>query len=74
MPLSQLPAFLSSSFADLCAALDSHSASRLFLLLCDALFARGRRTVTSWFRAAGPPTTPCGPLDAVPNAWPCTCS
>ena len=24
-----------------------------FLLLCGALFARGRRTVTSWFRAAG---------------------
>jgi hypothetical protein len=53
MPLSQLPAFLSACFADLCSALDSRSASRLFLLLCGALFARGRRTVTSWFRAAG---------------------
>jgi hypothetical protein len=53
MPLSQLPAFLSACFADLCAALDRRSAPRLFLLLCGALFARGRRTVTSWFRAAG---------------------
>jgi hypothetical protein len=53
MPLSQLPAFLSACFDDLCAALDRRSAPRLFLLLCGALFARGRRTVTSWFRAAG---------------------
>jgi hypothetical protein len=53
MPLSQLPAFLSACFADLCAALDRRSAPRLFLLFCGALFARGRRTVTSWFRAAG---------------------
>ena len=52
MPLSQLPAFLSACFADLCAALDPRSAPRLFQLLGGALFARGRRTVTSWFRAA----------------------
>jgi DDE superfamily endonuclease len=53
MPLSQLPAFLSACFADLCAALDPRSTPRLFRLLGGALFARGRRTVTSWFRAAG---------------------
>jgi hypothetical protein len=53
MPLSQLPAFLSACFADLCAALDRRSAPRLFRLLVGALFAKGRRTVTSWFRAAG---------------------
>lgn len=53
MPLSQLPAFLSACFADLCAALDRRSTPRLFQLLCGALFARGRRTVTSWLRAAG---------------------
>ena len=53
MSLSQLPAVLSACFHDLCAALDRRSAPRWFLLLCGALFARGRRTVTSWFRAAG---------------------
>jgi DDE superfamily endonuclease len=53
MPLSQLPAFLSACFADLTAALDRRSAPRLLRLLVGALFAKGRRTVTSWFRAAG---------------------
>jgi len=53
MPLSHLPALLSACFADLCAALDRRSAPRLFLLFQGALFAKGRRTVTSWFRAAG---------------------
>jgi DDE superfamily endonuclease len=53
MPLSQLPAVLSACFHDLCAALDRRSTPRLFTLFCGALFARGRRTVTSWFRAAG---------------------
>src|SRR5579875_1867897 len=52
MPLSQLPAFLSACFHDLCAALDRRSAPRLLLLLVSALFAKGRRTVTSWSRAA----------------------
>jgi hypothetical protein len=33
--------------------LDKRSAPRLALLLIGVLFARGRRTVTSWFRAAG---------------------
>ena len=40
-------------FSRLVAALDRRSAPRLLLLLLGALFARGRRTVTSWFRAAG---------------------
>ncbi len=53
MPLSQLPAFLSACFADLSAALDRRSAPRLLLLFVGGLFAKGRRTVTSWFRAAG---------------------
>jgi hypothetical protein len=53
MPLSQLPAFLSACFADLSAALDARSAPRLLLLFVGGLFAKGRRTVTSWFRAAG---------------------
>ncbi len=53
MPLSQLPALLSACFHDLSAALDRRSAPRLFLLFLGVLFAKGRRTVTSWFRAAG---------------------
>jgi hypothetical protein len=53
MPLSYLPALLSAWFSQLVAALDCRSAPRLLRLLLGALFARGRRTVTSWFRAAG---------------------
>jgi hypothetical protein len=53
MPLSQLPAQLSAWLTDLTAALDRRSAPRLLRLLLGALLARGRRTVTSWFRAAG---------------------
>jgi DDE superfamily endonuclease len=53
MPLSQLPALVSACFADITAALDCRSAPRLLRLLVGALFAKGRRTVTSWFRAAG---------------------
>src|SRR6516165_12205872 len=52
MPLSQLPALLSAWLTDITAALDRRSAPRLLLLLVGALFAKGRRTVTSWFRAA----------------------
>jgi hypothetical protein len=40
-------------FARLAAALDRRSAPRLALLLLGAVLARGRRTVTSWIRAAG---------------------
>jgi hypothetical protein len=53
MLLSQLPATLSAWLSCLAGVLDPRSAPRLFVLLCGALCARGRRTVTSWFRAAG---------------------
>ena len=52
MPFSQLPALLSGLLAAIAAALERRSAPRLLRLLAGALFARGRRTVTSWFRAA----------------------
>src|SRR3954447_8089435 len=39
-------------FPRLAAALDRRSAPRLALLLLGAVLARGRRTVTSWIRAA----------------------
>jgi hypothetical protein len=53
MPLSHLPAFLTTAFAALAHWLDKRSAARLPLLLAGILLARDRRTVTSWFRAAG---------------------
>src|SRR6187455_1368939 len=40
-------------FSRLAAALDRRSAPRLAWLFLGALLARGRRTVTSWIRAAG---------------------
>src|SRR5262249_21245910 len=40
-------------FSHLAAALDCRSAGRLSLLFLGALLARGRRTVTTWIRAAG---------------------
>jgi hypothetical protein len=40
-------------FSILAAALDRRSAPRLALLLVGAVLARGRRTLTSWIRAAG---------------------
>src|SRR5215207_6372439 len=40
-------------FSRLASALDPRSASRLVRLLMGAILARGRRTVTSWIRAAG---------------------
>jgi hypothetical protein len=53
MPLSHLPALLTTAFLDLAHWLQKRSAARLPRLLVGILFARGRRTVTSWFRAAG---------------------
>src|SRR5688572_6283715 len=53
MALSHLPPFLTSAFDALARWLDRRSAKRLPLLLYGLLFARGRRTVTSWPRAAG---------------------
>ena len=40
-------------FARLARPLDRRSAPRLALLFLGAILARGRRTVTSWIRAAG---------------------
>jgi SRSO17 transposase len=53
MPFSHLPPLLTSVFLDLARWLHKRSAARLPLLLVGILFASGRRTVTSWFRAAG---------------------
>jgi DDE superfamily endonuclease len=53
MPLSHLPPYLTSVFANLAHWLHKHSAARLPLLLVGILFATGRRTVTAWLRAAG---------------------
>lgn len=53
MLFSHLPARLSAWLATFVAPLDARSAPRLLRLLLGALFATGRRTVTSWFRAAG---------------------
>ena len=53
MPLSHLPAFLATAFLSLAAWLHCRSAARLPVLLIGILFAKERRTVTSWFRAGG---------------------
>jgi hypothetical protein len=53
MPFSHLPTSLATAFAALAHWLQKRSASRLPRLLCGLLFGSGRRTVTSWFRAAG---------------------
>jgi hypothetical protein len=53
MSFSCLPPLLTRVFASLAHWLDKRTAARLPLLLAGVLFARGRRTVTSWFRAAG---------------------
>jgi hypothetical protein len=53
MPFSHLPASLTRAFGALAFWLQKRSAARLPLLLVGILFATGRRTVTSWFRAAG---------------------
>lgn len=53
MICSHLPALLTSAFVNRAFWLQRRSALRLPLLLCGILVATGRRTVTSWFRAAG---------------------
>jgi hypothetical protein len=53
MSFSHLPPSLTSTFHWLAAWLQRRTAVRLPLVLCGLLFAKGRRTVTSWFRAAG---------------------
>src|SRR6478735_9090026 len=51
--LSTLPPWLSRVFDGFAAWLDRRTARRLPLLLLGILLAPGRRTATSWFRAAG---------------------
>jgi hypothetical protein len=53
MPLSQLPPYVSALFYALAHCLDRRLRGRFPQLLIGVLFARGRRTVTAWFRAAG---------------------
>jgi hypothetical protein len=53
MTLSHIPPFVANAFTAFARWLDRRSAARLPLLLLGILLARGRRTVTSWFRAAG---------------------
>lgn len=53
MSLWTMPPELSCGFALLASCLDARSQARFLTLLVGILFARGRRTVTSWLRAAG---------------------
>jgi hypothetical protein len=53
MALSHLPASVANAFGHIAHWLDRRSAARVPVLLLGMLFASGRRTVTSWFRAAG---------------------
>lgn len=53
MLFSHLPPWLSRVFDRFAAWLDRRTAQRLPLLLAGLLLASGRRTATSWFRAAG---------------------
>jgi hypothetical protein len=53
MTLSHLPASLANAFEQFAHWLDRRSAARLPALLLGILSASDRRTVTSWFRAAG---------------------
>jgi len=53
MPSSHTAGRLCHWFSVLAWALDPRSAPRLALLFLGAILARGRRTVTSWIRAAG---------------------
>jgi hypothetical protein len=53
MSLCQLPAELAAWVVPLTFALDARQRARFATLLAGLLFAKGRRTVTSWLRAAG---------------------
>src|SRR5205809_1642208 len=53
MSLSHLPPFVSALFYALAHCLDRRLQGRFPQLLIGILFAKGRRTVTAWFRAAG---------------------
>jgi DDE superfamily endonuclease len=53
MLFSRLPTLVSTFFLALASWLDRRTAARLPAILTGALCARGRRTLTSWFRPAG---------------------
>src|SRR5437773_7816627 len=53
MPLSHFPPWLSQVYRRYASWLDRRTGARLPLLLSGILLASGRRTATSWFRAAG---------------------
>ena len=53
MSLSHLPHLLTTTFADFAWWLDRRRRQCLTLIFLGILFARGRRTCTSWFRPAG---------------------
>jgi hypothetical protein len=53
MSLLHLPALLTTTFTDFAHWLDRRTRKRLPPIFLGILFARGRRTCTSWFRAAG---------------------
>ena len=53
MSFSHIPPGLDYWFSVLASVLDPRSGPRLVRLLAGAFLARGRRTVTSWIRAAG---------------------
>jgi len=53
MSLWTMPPEVSAWFLVLAGCLDSRNQARFLALLGGAVFARGRRTVTSWLRAAG---------------------
>jgi len=53
MALSHLPTSVANAFGQLAHWLDPRSATRVPLLMLGILFASRKRTVTSWFRAAG---------------------
>ena len=53
MSLSHLPASVANAFGRLAHWLDPRHAARLPVLMLGILLASDRRTVTSWFRAAG---------------------
>jgi hypothetical protein len=61
MSLSALPPDLSAWFVLVAQLLDARQHDRCLLLLVGLLFARGRRTVTTWLRAGGlsPHFRPC---------------
>src|SRR4051794_7606185 len=53
MPRKNLRKKVDTTFSALASVLDLRSAPRLAWLMIGAVLARGRRTVTSWIRAAG---------------------